>query len=293
MNDLDVVIPVYNEEIESVRRVLESLRRALAGRPGVTIYLVDDGSEESLGLGALDGGPGLVYLRHEKNRGYGAALKTGIRAGRAARIAILDADGSYEAEEIGRLADAAEAIDMAIGARTGPEVHESPARRSVKRVMNAYASFLTGSRIPDVNSGMRVFSRELALFCWPLLPERFSFTSTMTMGARMNGFSVRDLPINYRKRSGRSAFRPVKDTLLFVRTLFRLGLKFAPLRALGPFAALLALAGLLQAAASGYASAPAALLLLAGVQVLGAGLTAAAMARERPRKPPDPPQPSH
>ncbi|MEW5735484.1 MAG: glycosyltransferase family 2 protein [Thermodesulfobacteriota bacterium] len=289
MKALDVVIPVYNEDVTVVREVLADLRRGLAGREGLTVFVVDDGSDPGCGLGSLAREPGIVFLRHEKNRGYGAALKTGIRAGTAEAVAIVDADGSYQAETLGNLAGQTDGFDLVIGARTGPHVVETRLRRTAKKLLNAYASYLAGAAIPDLNSGMRIFTRELAEFLWELLPDAFSFTSTTTMGALLNGFRVTHVPINYRKRIGKSSFHPLKDTALFIKTLFRLGLLFAPLRAAAPFTAFLLALGLglwIGGDLAGQGTGGwAVFLLLAAIQVLGVGLTAQVMAGNRRRRP--------
>lgn len=220
--DIDVVIPVYNESPEVVRGTVAGIEASLAGRGNYRIILVDDGSSPPCDGHCPDWGPSVTVVRHEKNRGYGRALKTGIEKGRAPLIAIIDADGSYPAGDMARLAEKMDASDMVVGTRNGPVVEEFPLRAFLKRGLNLAASVLTGSPITDLNSGMRVFSRELCLLFWDHYPEGFSFTSTITMGAVFGSFRVTNVPINYYRRVGQSSVRLLRDSFLMAIKLIRL-----------------------------------------------------------------------
>jgi len=220
--DIDVVIPVYNESPEVVRQTVAGIEGSLAGRGNYRIILVDDGSSPHCVARCPDWRAAVTVVRHEKNRGYGRALKTGIENGRAPLIAIIDADGSYPACDMARLVERMNASDMVVGTRNGPVVEEFAFRAFLKKGLNLAASVLTGTRITDLNSGMRVFSRELCLLFWDHYPEGFSFTSTITMGAVLGGFRVTDVPINYYRRVGQSSVRLIRDSLLMALKLLRL-----------------------------------------------------------------------
>lgn len=246
MNPLDIVIPVYNEEPEVVVETVKSIQEVFQGKDHISIIVVNDGSDPSFKLDCLKNLEGIRYVEHEKNQGYGRALKTGILTGDANWIAITDADGTYPLEELPRLYAAMEGHDMVIGTRTG-SVRQIPwLRRFPKSVLNWLASYMAGTRIRDLNSGMRIFSRDLAYYLWDFFPKGFSFTSTITMGSIMGGFRIKETPINYYKRAGQSSIHPIKDTIRFFRLVCRLGLIFHPVRIFTPVAFVLFVVGAIK-----------------------------------------------
>ena len=247
MKRLDVIIPVYNEELPVVRDTIKRLRTSLGQGNDTTIIVVDDGSDEKHGLQELESEEGIVFLRHPENRGYGSALKTGISRGTAPWIAITDADGTYPVESIPMLVKEMDKADMVVGSRTG-NVREIPwLRRLPKNMLNSLASYMAGTRVRDLNTGMRVFSRELCEQLWPFFPRRFSFTSTLTMGAHLGGFRVEEKTIDYFKRTGASSISPFKDTVKFGHIILRMGIMFHPLKLFAPIAALIGLFGAAKA----------------------------------------------
>lgn len=227
---LSVIVPAYNEE-QGVGSVVGGLSEELArtGWP-FEIIVIDDGSTDRTAANAREAG-GQV-LRHAQNRGYGAALKTGIRHARYALVCITDADGTYPGR---RIADLVAHLshtrsDMVVGARTGSEVAIPLIRRPAKWALGRLAQMVAGQPIPDLNSGLRVFRREAALRFFSLLPDGFSFTATITLAMLSNGYLVEYVPINYHLRQGRSKIRPVQDTLNFMSVILRIALYFAPLK---------------------------------------------------------------
>jgi len=186
---------------------------------------------------------GVTVLRHKDNRGYGAALKTGIRRAQYDLICITDADGTYPNERIpdlvARLIEGR--YDMVVGARVGKDVSIPLVRRPAKWAIGRLANFVAGESIPDLNSGLRVFRREVALRLLSMLPNRFSFTTTITLAMLVNGYPVDYVPINYYARVGRSKIRPIQDTINFVQLVLRIALYFAPLRLFLPVSLLLLL----------------------------------------------------
>jgi glycosyltransferase involved in cell wall biosynthesis len=181
-------------------------------------------------------------VQHEERSGYGAALKTGLRSTGAALIAMTDADGSYPDARLGELVGALRGADMAVGTRAPNDPHYPTLRRIPKGVLTLWVSWLVGRRVPDINSGFRAFRREAVWRFLPLLPDGFSFTTTVTIAALRSGLRVRWLPIETAPRRGRSKIRPVRDTLAFVQLILRTGIYFAPLRMLAPLVALLGVA---------------------------------------------------
>jgi glycosyltransferase involved in cell wall biosynthesis len=292
MKTLDIVIPIYNEGVEVVRATVKAVKETFRSMEGVTIILVDDGSDKEYDIGSLKE-EGIVFVQHEVNRGYGAALKFGILHGRAPWIGIIDADGTYPIESLAVLAQDTDKCDMVVGIRTG-NVREIPwSRRLPKNLLNRFASYLAGVKIRDLNSGLRLFSRDLCYHLWGLFPSRYSFTSTLTMGALMDGFRVREVPIDYYKRTGKSSMRPITDTARFFRTALRLALLFSPMRVFGPIAGILFTVGLVKGILHDYVlfgrvGNLAVTLMLTAVQVLMLGLLGEMIVHSRSLKHRDP-----
>ena len=231
---VSVVVPAYNEE-RGIRTVLASLVQTLSALPGLTyeIIVVDDGSTDGTSE-ALRDLPDVSVVRHDSNRGYGAALKTGLRHARYEWICITDADGTYPNERIGDLLAATDGAHMVVGARTAPGAHDPWLRRLPRTFLRNYAEWVTRHRIADMNSGLRIFRKDLAERFLHLLPDGFSFTTTITIALLMSYYTVRYIPIGYAKRVGRSKIDPVGDTLRFLVLILRTGMYFAPLRTLVP-----------------------------------------------------------
>ena len=238
---ISIVVPAFNEE-SGIGSVLMQLGRVLDDI-GLAheIIVVDDGSTDATAAQAE--AAGVRVLRHAANRGYGAALKTGIRHARYDLICISDADGTYPIgripELVGRLA--ANGWDMVVGARTGENVAIPLVRRPAKWALARLAELVAGESIPDLNSGLRVFRRDMALRFFNLLPDGFSFTTTLTLAMLSNGYLLEYVPIDYHPRVGRSKIRPVRDTLNFVNLVLRIALYFAPLKLFLPLSGLLLL----------------------------------------------------
>ncbi len=227
---VSVVVPAYNEE-HGIRPVLTSLLETLSSLPAVTfeVIVVDDGSTDGTSAAAR-GVPGVSVVRHESNRGYGAALKTGLRHSRYEWICITDADGTYPNDRIGDLLAATDGAHMVVGARTAPGAHDTWLRRLPRTLLRHYAEWVTRCRIDDMNSGLRVFRKDLAERFIHLLPDGFSFTTTITVALLMNYFTVRYIPISYAKRVGKSKIDPIRDTMRFLMLILRTGTYFAPFR---------------------------------------------------------------
>lgn len=241
--ELSVIIPCFNEESGIggvVREVLQVLREEGISHEAV---VVDDGSTDGSIQEALHAGARVV--RHRSNRGYGAALKTGILAAKFPLIAILDGDGTYSAGYIPELLRLMERADMAVGARTGSKVHIPLVRRPAKWVLNRLANYLAMSRIPDLNSGLRIFRREMVLQYFGILPDQFSFTTTITLAMHCDKYRVLYLPINYSERSGKSKIVPW-DAASFLVLILRTAMLFRPLRVFLPVVLLCLLYGVIK-----------------------------------------------
>lgn len=237
-------MPVYNEE-DGVEGVLERLAGLDLGVP-LELLVVNDGSRDGTAAVLKGLKHRIAHLRvvtHRSNQGYGAALKTGFTYAKNDVVVITDADGTYPED---RVVDLIERIDdgaeMAVGARLGEDVNIPLIRRPAKWVLRRLASFLAGTEIPDLNSGLRAFRRELVLLYRPILPQGFSFTTTITLASLTNGHRVDYVKVNYAARKGRSKIRPIHDTLGFTALIIRTVLYFNPLKVFYPVAAVIALA---------------------------------------------------
>jgi glycosyltransferase involved in cell wall biosynthesis len=234
---LTIIVPAFNEE-RGIGLVVEQVRDAMRSFPyEYEIVIVDDGSADRTGEQAR--ATGARVIQHRQNRGYGEALKTGIRHATYERIAIIDADGSYPASEIPRLAAMLDDAEMVVGARTGANAAIPLIRRPAKRALTMLASYLTGVKIPDLNSGLRLFHRALAIEFFDLLPSKFSFTTTITLAALNSGYIVEFVEVDYFHRTGKSKIRPIQDTFNFFMLVLRMTLIFRPLKVYLPIAAML------------------------------------------------------
>ncbi len=280
---VSVIIPAYNEEgaiADVLRRLLSALADLSASR-GITfeVIVVDDGSKDNTFAEASSVSADVRVLQQVPNRGYGAALKFGIRHSTHEWILITDADGTYPIEHIPDLLDKCVAADMVVGARTGPEVHVPFIRRPAKWALTKLASFLSNAVIPDLNSGMRMMRRTLVKENLRILPDKFSFTTTITLAAIAGGFAVAYVPINYHVRTGTSKIRPFADTIGFTKLILRTILFFDPLRVFIPLSLGLVGAGVLVLLGSWWLmdrvmDVTAILLVVTGIQILAIGVIA-------------------
>lgn len=225
---ISIVIPAYNEE-QGVGEVIDQILSAMdqVDLPH-EIIVVDDGSQDR--TAEIVAAKPVRLLRHGTNRGYGAALKTGITASAYRHVAIVDGDGTYEPADLVKLVQSMADSDMVVGARTGKGARIPLLRRPAKWFLTRLANYLTETKIPDLNSGFRIFDKEVAERFFPILPSNFSFTTTLTMAMLTSGYSVAFVPTRYGKRKGKSKIRPVRDTINFLSLVLRTALYFAPLK---------------------------------------------------------------
>jgi glycosyltransferase involved in cell wall biosynthesis len=235
-----VVIPAYNEE-NGISPVLDHIGDILAQSPWPhELIVVDDGSHDQTAA-IIRQRDDVTLVSHPVNKGYGAALKTGIRRARYDVVCITDADGTYPNERIFDLLERLHATnsDMVVGARTGAQVAIPRLRRPAKWAVGQLANFVCGQRIPDINSGLRLMRRDAVLPFWNLLPDGFSFTTTITLCMLTSNYLVEYVPVNYHARIGASKIKPFRDTLNFIKLILRIGLYFVPLKIFLPLSGVL------------------------------------------------------
>jgi hypothetical protein len=150
-------------------------------------------------------------------------------------VAITDADGTYPAKFLPEMLGLIEDVDMVVGSRTSANVHIPFIRKLPKWLLNRLANYVTGSKIPDLNSGFRVFRRNILLQYLHMLPDQFSFTTTITMAMLCDRYAVRYMPIDYLQRRGKSKIVPL-DAGVFAVLILRMAVLFRPLRVFLPLA---------------------------------------------------------
>lgn len=228
---VSVIIPAYRE----AGAIFDVVRRILTTLPQITknfeLIVVNDGSDDR--TAELAASAGARVISHAYNKGYGASLKTGIRASTGRTIVFMDADGQHRAEELALLLAHRSEFDMVVGERKGTA--GSPLwRKPGKRVLGWIVNRLAGRTVPDFNSGFRAIDRKLALRILPLMPDGFSFSTTSTIACFRGGFMVKYVPIEVHPRTMGVSSVTVTDGFRTLLLIVRLVTIFAPLRVFLP-----------------------------------------------------------
>lgn len=233
--DVTVVLPAYNE-VGHIRDEVERITKALKeSRYSFEILVVDDGSTDGT-ADAVAGMPFVRLLRFPTNRGSGTARRIGSMEAKGRYVVWTDADMTYPNERIPELVEVLERghAHQVVGARTSEEGTLKALRVPAKWAIRRLAEYLSQSKIPDLNSGLRAFSKEHARPFLGLLPPGFSCVTTITLAFLSNGLIVDYVPIEYRPRAGRSHFHPIKDAYRYVLQVVRMIMFFEPLRVFAP-----------------------------------------------------------
>lgn len=226
---VSVIVPAYNEE-NSISGTLDKLKAVMkSAAVRYEIIIVDDGSKDKTNDVIKKRFRDVVLIEHGENKGYGASIKDGIKAARYDWILITDADGTYPIEDVPALLEHVPGYDMVVGARTKKGVRIPLLRRPAKWFLNKMANYLTRTKIPDLNSGFRLFRKDIAERFESLFPDGFSFTTTITIACLCNNYRVKYVPIEYYKREGKSSIRS-RDFVGFTQLITRMMLYFRPLR---------------------------------------------------------------
>lgn len=227
--DVTVVLPVYNEK-GHLKAEIDRITAALEASPYTwEIVVVDDGSDDGSGeqLRTIEG---IRLIQFAQNRGSGSARKAGTRAARGRVVVWTDADMTYPNDRIPEIVKELDGWDQVVGARTSEQGTHKVFRVPAKWFIRKLASFLVEHPIPDLNSGLRAFRKEVAMQYLHLLPKGFSCVTTITMAFLANGYSVKYVPIEYAPRAGTSKFHWRKDTRRYLTQVIRLVLSYNPLR---------------------------------------------------------------
>ena len=221
--ELSIIIPAFNEA-KSIGGVLQELLES--GIQG-DIIVVDDGSTDE--TAEIAEAAGVQVIRNEYNMGYGAAVKTGIRRCHSEYIALFDADGQHKADDLKELLKFRNDYDMVVGERT--ESRNNPfIRGPAKKLLQFVANNLSGRKIPDLNSGLRVIKRKEVVKVLNILPNTFSLTTTLTIAFHKMGHLVKYVPITTYKRIGKSTVSIPLDGTRTLLLIVRIVSLFSPLR---------------------------------------------------------------
>jgi glycosyltransferase involved in cell wall biosynthesis len=230
MPDVSIIIPVYNEAA-SLGGVLDEI----AALPlEAEVIVVDDGSLDD-SAAVAEARAGVRVLRQPYNIGNGAAIKAGIWAARGRVIVMMDGDGQHQPADIPRLLSHIERYDMVVGART-PASESDRHRDLANSLYNLIASYLVGRKVEDLTSGFRAIRAPIARRFVYLLPNGFSYPTTLTLSIFRAGHSVRYEPIVALARRSQSKIRLMRDGPGFLLTMARIGTLFAPLKIFLPVA---------------------------------------------------------
>ena len=235
--DVTIIIPAHNEE-EGIADIMNGITRL---NEGYEIIVVDDGSTDNTYKLATD--TGVKVIRHPYNKGYGAALKTGIRNAKADIVLFMDADGQHKPGDIKKLIQYIREYDMVVGART-KKSKISLLRRPGKKILSITANYLAGMKIPDLNSGFRALKKPVAMEFMHILPNSFSFSTTITLALITSGYNVKYVPIEAPERVGTSKIKPFRDGFRFVLMIIRTISLFNPLKIFLPVCLILFLSGM-------------------------------------------------
>lgn len=227
---ISVVIPAYNEQgaihhtVNEIRHTLESM-----SIDGYEIIVVNDGSTDNTAEEAQESGAKVV--NHPHNVGYGKSLKSGILAATNDAIVITDADLTYPFDQFPKLyAEYVKGFDMVVGRRTGVHVNPSILKSPLRRILRFLVEFTAGRKIPDINSGLRVFSKKTVVPYFNLLCDTFSFTTSLTLAYMMTGLFVSYIDIPYSKRHGSSKVRLFRDSLRTLQFILQAVTYYNPIK---------------------------------------------------------------
>ncbi|MEN8223866.1 MAG: glycosyltransferase family 2 protein [Bacteroidota bacterium] len=238
--EVSIIIPAYNEET-GIKGTLEKL---IAGNyhEKYEIIVVDDGSTDK--TKEISEAFPIRVISHTVNKGYGAALKTGIRKSTADKVVFMDSDGQHDPAYLDELVRLLETHEMVIGCRS-EDSFQVKNRKAGKKVIRWVGEFLVEQKLPDYNSGFRGFQKELIMRMLHIMPNGFSFSTTSTLGFMKEGYNIATFPIMVEERVGRkSNVKFIKDGSKTLMLLLRIIMLFNPLKIFLPVSMIAGFAGL-------------------------------------------------
>jgi len=241
MLQISVIIPAFNEG-EIIASIVGRIREVLDeyGQSFEVLVINDGSSDETAAQARL---AGAVVYSHPYNIGNGAAVKSGIRRARGKYVLLMDGDGQHNPEDIPRFLEKLTDYDMVVGARTDKS-HRSAHRTIANHLFNGLASYICNRRIEDLTSGYRAMKTEIARRYLYLLPNTFSYPTTITLAIVRAGHSLTYIPIQTQERTGESKIRIVSDGFRFLGIIVKIATLFSPFKIFLPVSAFMFLTGL-------------------------------------------------
>ena len=237
-SDVSIIIPAYNEAA-TIGIVVNKIKTLY---PGLEVIVVNDGSSDNTEAAARDSGA-IVYS-HPYNIGNGAAIKSGIRIASGEVLVFMDGDEQHNPEDIGRMLEFFPEYDMVVGARAKSD-QVSLFRGAGNRILNRLASYVAKFRVHDLTSGFRAVKAEIAYNLLYLLPNTYSYPTTMTLGVLRSGRSVKYIPINIRRRkNGVSNIKVSRDGVRFFMIITKICALYSPFRIFLPLSMLIFFLGM-------------------------------------------------
>ena len=228
---ISVIIPAYNEE-KSIGQAIDEIITVLRKNnifEKSEIIVVNDGSTDNTRNIAKE--KGITILDNPINMGYGYSLKKGITNAKNETIVITDADLTYPFDEVIKMLELKKkGFDLVVGARTGKYYKESISKNILRKILKSFVEFISGKKIKDINSGLRVFDKSTVVKFFPRLCDTFSFTTSQTLAYFMNDLTVCYTDIPYKKRNGKSKVKLVRDSIKSVRYILEAGIYYNPLK---------------------------------------------------------------
>ena len=230
MSNFSFIIPVFNEE-QTIEKVILDIQEKCSQINDIEEYeilIIDDNSTDSSQkiIQKLDK---VKYLKNLNNFGYGFSLKKGIKNSKFSNIVIIDGDGTYPVEYLGKLIDEYnKGYDLVIGKRTGKNLNLSPFKKPMRMILKFIVEYATGTKIPDINSGFRIINKDKILQNLDHLSDAFSFTTSMTMTFTYSKYSISyvDIPYELRESNSPSKVRLLKDSLRTLQYIIKIVLYF-------------------------------------------------------------------
>ncbi len=232
-----VIMPAYNEEMN----IGNTVRQVKDLYPDYEVLVIDDGSTDNTMQVAMEAGANV--WPHPYNMGNGAAIKSGLRIAKGEWVVMMDSDGQHNPEDIVRLVELKEEYDMVVGART-TQSKTSLHRDIANFAYNKFASYMTNFAIKDLTSGFRLVKKSVAQQFIYLLPNTFSYPTTLTMSYLRSGRSVQYIPIETEKRVGASKIKLLKDGVRFLLIISKIATLYSPMRVFFPLSLSIFLIGL-------------------------------------------------
>jgi glycosyltransferase involved in cell wall biosynthesis len=229
-DNVSIIIPAFNEASAIQKTIIDLL--IIAKNENWEVIVVDDGSTDDT-VEILKKISGIRVINHPYNKGYGAALKTGILHAKGNVVVFFDADNQHDPQDIKKLLDNFQNCDMLVGQR-GKDSHREWIRKPGKWILSKVANYLTERKIPDINSGFRVIKKDIIRKLLHLFPDGFSFSTTSTIAFMNMGYNVGYFPIKVAKRIGKSNVKQLKHGSSTLLLIIRLIVLFNPLKVFMP-----------------------------------------------------------